>query len=233
MLNELRIQYARRHFYRFSHDPSITGVSVNVNGGTVNGVSQNINFGAPTGDGEDFVQGIGQIVDNFTYMRGTHSYKTGFDIQWISDHREVPLPGDLYVPVHSGLQRRQVRGEPARLHDVRADARRARIQHEERDVQRVRAGRLEADAGVQAALRRALRLLHVSRRHRGRALQLHVLARRQQPRAARWVSRGRSTAPPGRSCAGARASCTTSRSSPSSRTRMERRDWRDGRRPPR
>src|SRR5262245_6323785 len=58
MLNELRVQYARRHFYRFSHDPSVTGVSVNVNGGTVNGVSQNINFGAPTGDGEDFVQGI-------------------------------------------------------------------------------------------------------------------------------------------------------------------------------
>ena len=98
MLNELRVQYARRHFYRFSHDPAVTGVSVNVNGGTVNGVSQNINFGAPTGDGEDFVQGIMQVLNNFTYMRGTHSFKTGFDVQWVSDHREVPLPATYTFP---------------------------------------------------------------------------------------------------------------------------------------
>ena len=126
MLNELRIQYARRHFYRFSHDPSVTGVSVNVNGGVVNGINTAINFGAPTGDGEDFVQGIGQIVDNFTYIRGTHSYKTGFDIQWISDHREVPLPAtysfasiQAYNDAKSGLNPRsyttfaQTLGEPA------------------------------------------------------------------------------------------------------------------------
>jgi hypothetical protein len=126
VLNELRVQYARRHFYRFSHDPNVTGVSVNVNGGTVNGVSQAINFGMPTGDGEDFVQRITQVIDNVTYLRGTHSYKTGVDVQWIGDHREVPLPAQYnfasiqaYNDAKSGLSPRgyttftQTIGQPA------------------------------------------------------------------------------------------------------------------------
>ena len=78
ILNELRLQVAR-HQSRFSSEGAGTGVSVNINGGTVNGVNNNINFGMPTGDGEDFVQRIYQVLDNYTMLRGNHSFKVGFD----------------------------------------------------------------------------------------------------------------------------------------------------------
>ncbi len=91
-LNELRIQYAKRHQTRFAHDTSIVSPTVNINAGVVNGVNNSINFGAPNGQaGQDFTQGIGQIVDNFTYLRGQHSFKTGFDVQRVKDFRAVPL----------------------------------------------------------------------------------------------------------------------------------------------
>jgi hypothetical protein len=37
--------------------------------------------------GFDFNQGIWQVVDNFTWIRGSHSFKTGIDAQFISDDR--------------------------------------------------------------------------------------------------------------------------------------------------
>ena len=89
-LNELRIQYAKRHQMRFAHDTSITSPTVNI--AAVSGVNTGINFGAPNGQaGQDFTQGIGQIVDNFTILRGAHSFKVGFDAQRIADYRAVPL----------------------------------------------------------------------------------------------------------------------------------------------
>jgi hypothetical protein len=97
-LNELRLQVAQRHQSRFSSEGAGTGISVNINGGTVNGVNNNINFGMPTGDGEDFVQRIYQVLDNFTVLRGNHSFKAGFDYQFIDDHRAVPLPAQYTFP---------------------------------------------------------------------------------------------------------------------------------------
>jgi hypothetical protein len=46
----------------------------------------------------DFQQSIAQVIDNFTWLKGRHSYKTGFDIQWINDHRAVPLPATYTFP---------------------------------------------------------------------------------------------------------------------------------------
>ncbi len=97
-LNELRMQVAQRHQRRFSSEGAGTGISVNINGGVVNGVNNNIQFGMPTGDGEDFIQRIYQVVDSYTMLRGNHSFKTGFDYQYIDDHRAVPLPATYTFP---------------------------------------------------------------------------------------------------------------------------------------
>ena len=94
-LNELRTQYAQRHFARKSHDGP-DGISVNI--------TNAISFGHPTSDGEDFVQGITQILDNFTLNRGRHSFKTGFDFQYVHDTRAVPLTSIYTFPTVAAYQ---------------------------------------------------------------------------------------------------------------------------------
>lgn len=90
MLNELRVQYARRHQFRTQ------GISVDGPAVTVAGKAQ---FGgARIGDGNsvgfDFNQGITQVIDNISLNRGTHALKTGIDAQWIADTR---VRGDLFL----------------------------------------------------------------------------------------------------------------------------------------
>jgi hypothetical protein len=97
-LNELRLQVAQRHQQRFSSAGAGTGVSVNINGGVVGGINNNISFGMPTGDGEDFVQRIYQVVNNFTWLRGNHNFKAGIDYSFIDDHRAVALPAQYTFP---------------------------------------------------------------------------------------------------------------------------------------
>nr|AAP58540.1 putative Oar protein [uncultured Acidobacteriota bacterium] len=89
-LNELRAQYAERHFNRQSHAGGPTGISVTI--------TNAISFGHPTSDGEDFVQGITQILDNFTLIKGRHSFKQGFDFQYVHDTRAVPLTSVYTFP---------------------------------------------------------------------------------------------------------------------------------------
>ena len=89
-LNELRVQYARRHQSRTAHEGAPAGISVNI--------SNAINFGHPTSDGEDFVQGITQVLDNFTLIRGRHSFKAGIDYQFVADTRAVPLTATYTFP---------------------------------------------------------------------------------------------------------------------------------------
>ncbi|HET7619012.1 MAG TPA: TonB-dependent receptor [Vicinamibacterales bacterium] len=104
-LNELRVQFANRHQSRTASDLSGTGPNI-----TISGVA---NFGGPnsgTADaGFDFKQNIWQVVDNFTYIRGNHSFKTGFDGQFIHDSRTASLfdaytfPSiDAYLAAKSG-----------------------------------------------------------------------------------------------------------------------------------
>ena len=83
-LNELRVQYARRHQFRTLSDTAADGPAI-----TVTGVA---NFGGPRiGDtnsvGFDFNQGIWQVIDNLTWIRGRHSFKAGIDAQFIADDR--------------------------------------------------------------------------------------------------------------------------------------------------
>jgi hypothetical protein len=89
-LNELRVQYARRHQFR-TQGASVDGAAITVSGKAQFG-------GARLGDdnsvGFDFTQGITQVIDNVTWIRGTHAFKSGIDLQWIADER---VRGDLFL----------------------------------------------------------------------------------------------------------------------------------------
>jgi hypothetical protein len=90
MLNELRVQYARRHQFR-TQGISVDGPAITVAG--------RANFGgARLGDGNsvgfDFSQGISQAIDNVSWIRGKHAFKAGIDAQWIGDER---VRGDLFL----------------------------------------------------------------------------------------------------------------------------------------
>jgi hypothetical protein len=82
-LNELRLQFARRHQFRTASDGAGVGPAI-----IVNGVA---NFGSPLDDtqslGFNFNQRIWQVVDNFTWLRGSHSFKAGANLQFIGDDR--------------------------------------------------------------------------------------------------------------------------------------------------
>ncbi len=90
MLNELRVQYARRHQFR-TQGISVDGPAVTVTGKAAFG-------GARNGDGNsvgfDFNQGITQVIDNVSLIRGKHAFKTGIDAQWIADRR---VRGELFL----------------------------------------------------------------------------------------------------------------------------------------
>lgn len=85
-LNELRFQYAHRHQQSVGNSDSGTGPAITIS-------SPSVAFGGPwagTGQGNagfDFKQNITQVIDNFTYLRAAHSYKFGFDWQYIYDER--------------------------------------------------------------------------------------------------------------------------------------------------
>jgi hypothetical protein len=108
-LNELRVQFARRHQSRTASDGAGTGPAI-----TVSGVA---NFGGPIAGvsdaGFDFSQKIWQILDNFTVLSGRHSFKAGFDVQFIDDFRRNNLfqlytfpTVDAYLAAKSGANPR-------------------------------------------------------------------------------------------------------------------------------
>jgi len=86
-LNELRVQFARRHQSRTASADAGTGPAIAISGVAF--------FGGPvatTADaGFDFSQKIWQVLDNFTVLRGRHSFKAGFDVQYIDDFRRNNL----------------------------------------------------------------------------------------------------------------------------------------------
>jgi hypothetical protein len=94
-LNEFRFQYAHRHQSSVANGDSGTGPAVTIS-------APAISFGGPwgaTGQGNagfDFKQDITQAIDNFTYIRGAHSYKMGFDYQHIYDAR-TSAPQFIYT----------------------------------------------------------------------------------------------------------------------------------------
>jgi len=93
-LNELRVQYAHRHQQSTLNSASASAPSINVSGVAI--------FGGPYsttgqgGAGFDFKQNITQVVDNYTFLRSNHSFKIGFDGQWVHDER-VSAPQEAYT----------------------------------------------------------------------------------------------------------------------------------------
>jgi hypothetical protein len=122
-LNELRLQFARRHQSRVASPSAAPGVAIVVSGAA--------NFGGPyydrqESDGFGFDQKIWQVVDNFSWTRSRHSLKMGFDIQHIDDDRRNVLRQqytfptvDAYLAAKSGVTPRsysnfiQDLGDPA------------------------------------------------------------------------------------------------------------------------
>jgi len=82
-LNEIRVQFARRHQSRVTNDLSGTGPAIRVSGAA--------DFGGPyfaTADaGFDFRQNIWQVIENFTWIAGDHNLKVGADLQFVGDER--------------------------------------------------------------------------------------------------------------------------------------------------
>ncbi|HEY7924788.1 MAG TPA: carboxypeptidase regulatory-like domain-containing protein, partial [Vicinamibacteria bacterium] len=82
-LNELRVQFARRHQFRTTSENAGPCPAI-----VVSGIA---NFGCPLdatqSAGFDFSQKIWQVSDNFTWIRGKHSVKAGFDLQFVADDR--------------------------------------------------------------------------------------------------------------------------------------------------
>jgi hypothetical protein len=82
-LNELRVQFARRHQFRTASENAGACPAI-----VVSGIA---NFGCPLDGtqaaGFDFSQKIWQVADNFTWIRSRHTFKAGVDLQFISDDR--------------------------------------------------------------------------------------------------------------------------------------------------
>jgi hypothetical protein len=121
-LNELRVQYARRHQFRTASEGSGSGPAINVTGAAM--------FGGPiaaaSDAGFDFNQGIWQVLDNFSWIRGRHNFKAGVDAQFIQDERLnarfqlYTFPSvDAYLAASSGINPKsytsysQLLGDPA------------------------------------------------------------------------------------------------------------------------
>jgi Carboxypeptidase regulatory-like domain len=82
-LNELRVQFARRHQFRTASENAGACPAVLVSGVAAFGCP----LDAAQSAGFDFNQKIWQVSDNFTWIRGRHSFKAGLDLQFISDDR--------------------------------------------------------------------------------------------------------------------------------------------------
>jgi hypothetical protein len=96
-LNELRFQVAYRNTVRPPADPGASGPSINISANNTQGL-QAINFGPYTGIGNDFTQRNTQLLNNYTMLRGVHSYKVGFNLQMIHDERGTALPIQYTFP---------------------------------------------------------------------------------------------------------------------------------------
>ncbi|MFB3853590.1 MAG: TonB-dependent receptor domain-containing protein [Vicinamibacterales bacterium] len=80
-LNELRVQYADRFTDRLLSEYSGNNQQIRITGV--------ISFGKPFDIPSKFKQGILQVVDNFSWIRGSHAFKVGGDVQVVYDWRQT------------------------------------------------------------------------------------------------------------------------------------------------
>lgn len=90
LLNEFRVQYANRHTEYLLSEYSGTGQPV-----TITGI---VSFGRPWDSPQDFKQSILQVLDNFSWIKGNHAFKTGFDFQVVYDERVTTITSRYTFP---------------------------------------------------------------------------------------------------------------------------------------
>src|SRR5262245_3898264 len=83
-LNELRIQFARRHQFRTPASTAVSGPALIISGVADFGGPQ---IGDSNSTGFDFSQKIWQVIDNYSWVNGSHAMKGGIDAQFIGDDR--------------------------------------------------------------------------------------------------------------------------------------------------
>jgi len=122
LLNEARVQYATRTQGRVPGAQAGTGPGITISNVAV--------FGGPVignaAAGFGFTEGIFQVLDNVTWLRGDHSWKLGFSAQFVDDSRTQTLSQqytfptiDAYLAARSGANPRsytnfsQFFGEPS------------------------------------------------------------------------------------------------------------------------
>ncbi|MCX6549403.1 MAG: TonB-dependent receptor [Acidobacteria bacterium] len=89
-VNEFRTQYANRHTEYLLSKYSGTGQPVTITG--------QVSFGRPWDSPQDFKQGILQFIDNLTWMKGSHAFKTGADFQVVFDGRVATISSRFTFP---------------------------------------------------------------------------------------------------------------------------------------
>ena len=102
-LNEVRVQFARRHQSRITNDLSGTGPAIRINGAA--------DFGGPffgsQDAGFDFRQNIWQVIENLTLIKGNHNIKVGADLQFVGDERTTtPIQSYTFSSVANYLAAR-------------------------------------------------------------------------------------------------------------------------------
>ena len=151
-LNEVRVQFARRHQSRITNSLSGIGPAI-----TISGIAA---FGGPFAGsqdaGFDFRQNIWQVIENFTFIHGDHNFKVGADMQFVHDERTSTMQ-HLHVRLGGQVPGGEQRHGPLQLHEFPAVHRAAEFPDGHVALQPVRAGRLAADVRSEAALWRALR----------------------------------------------------------------------------
>ena len=168
----------------------------------------------PSSDaGFDFNQGIWQVLDNFSWIRGRHNFKVGVDAQFIDDSRVNTLfqlytfPNvDAYVAARDGANPRSY----TELHPaLRRSHGRLRLELLRRSSSRTTSRSARASRSCSGSATTSSRS-----RTRGRSPPTHC---RRASRSTRTTSRrasgspGRSTTRRARCCARPRGSCTSRR----------------------
>ena len=146
------------------------------------------------------------MIDNFTWMRGTHALKAGIDAQFIADER---VRGEQFLytfPTIAAYLAAKSGANPFGYTNLQQDLRQPRrVSYNSALLRLLRPGRLAAHAADEAALRPALRPV---RRAVGAAVRRQPVSRRTS-RSTRTTS-ARAPACRGRSTAGARPSLRAS-----------------------
>ena len=148
MVNELRGQIAYRGQHQDTFSGSGTGPAI-----VVSGVA---NFGGPTGAGFVYEETTPELADNFSYIRGSHSFKFGGGVRAIRDTQIQPQFAQYTFASIATYQAAVNGSAPKGYTNFQQVVGNPSISYNSLFTQFLRAGYLEADAQSDRDLRRPL-----------------------------------------------------------------------------